>query len=117
MLTTKPSAAWLASLLLATMTSIASATEQPAKIDTTACAKPEFPTRWVYEGTFGDVTLDLLVAPDGQVSESKVVESSGHLRLDAASERAARRCIFKAAMRNGQPVPGKARMRYTWVSD
>ena len=112
---TKP-AAIVATLLLSLGVN-ASAADQPAKIDAATCAKPEFPARWLSDGTVGQVTLAFLVGADGKVADSKVVESSGHSRIDRASERAAKNCNFKPGARDGQAMPGWAKVRYTWVAE
>ncbi|MES2900248.1 MAG: energy transducer TonB [Pseudomonadota bacterium] len=114
---TKPVSTVLATLLLSLAAGGACAADQPAKIDASNCAKPEFPARWLSDGTVGQVTLAFLVGADGKVAESKVVESSGHSRIDRASERAAKSCSFKAGARNGQAAAGWAKVRYSWVAE
>ncbi len=117
MFTTKPYATVLAALLLSTFSLSGAAADQPATLDAANCAKPAFPARWVNEGAAGQVTLAFLVGADGKVAESKVEESSGHSRIDRASERAARSCGFKPGTRNGQAAPGWAKVRYTWQAE
>ncbi len=103
--------------LLLSLAAPVMAVEQAAKVDTTACAKPDFPARWMYEGDSGNVVIAFLVGSDGKVVESKVLESSGHTRVDRASVRAGKRCTFKPAARDGRAAPGWAKVQYTWVID
>lgn len=92
------------------------AAEQAAKVDT-SCAKPEFPARWMNEGDGGNVVIAFLVGTDGKVVQSKVLESSGHRRLDRASVKAGERCTFKPAARDGKAATGWAKVQYSWVVD
>ena len=107
---------YAAVLLMFSLAAPVMAAEQAAKVDT-ACAKPNFPTRWMSEGDSGDVVIAFLVGTDGKVVESKVLESSGHLRVDRASVRAGERCKFKPAARDGQAATGWAKVKYSWVID
>lgn len=113
MFSTTRYAAILTSLLLS-LTAPVMAAEQAAKVDA-SCAKPDFPTHWMSDGDSGDVLIAFLVGTDGKVVESKVLESSGHRRVDRASARAGERCKFKPAARNGQAATGWAKIQYKWV--
>ncbi len=105
----------LALLALCIVTFSATAADQPAAFDPASCAKPEYRERWVNDGVDGRVTLAFMVDAQGKPLDMKIVESSGNSDLDRASARAAKSCSFKAAVRNGNAVPGLARVRYTWV--
>ena len=105
----------LALLALCLITFSASAADQPAAFDPSTCQKPEYRERWIRDDVDGQVTLAFLVDADGKPSEMKIIESSGNSAIDRASARAAKSCSFKAATRNGQTVPGLARVRYNWV--
>lgn len=114
MLSTKRYAAVLSSLLLVALAPHAVAA-QSARIDPAACDKPEFPVRWQADSDGGDVLVAFLVGSDGKVIESKVIESSGDVRVDRASARAGSRCSFKPGAKDGKAVASWAQVRYSWV--
>lgn len=115
MLSTKRYAAVLSSLLIAAIAPHALAAGQPARLDVDGCEKPAFPTRWQTDSDGGDVLVAFLVGSDGKVKESKVIESSGDVRVDRASARAAARCHFTPAARDGKAVASWTQVRYSWV--
>lgn len=115
MFSTKRYAAVLSSLLIAAIAPHALAASQPARLDVAGCEKPEFPTRWQTDSDGGDVLVAFLVGSDGKVMESKVIESSGDVRVDRASARAAARCNFKPAARDGKAIASWTQVRYSWV--
>jgi TonB family protein len=93
-----------------------SATQSPqsnAAIDVQACDKPYYPERWIDNGTSGNVVMDVLVAADGTVLESKVVQSSGYRRVDNASKHAVESC--KAKVVSTMATPSWSRLTYAWV--
>jgi TonB family protein len=53
------------------------------------------------------VVLNILVGPDGRVIQVKVVRSLG-LGLDEQAVTAVRKWRFRAAIRDGKPVPAPA---------
>ena len=87
-----------------------------ATVDPSACAKPDFPSRWANEGDSGNVVVAFLVGADGKVSQAKLVESSGYLRVDRASVRALERCTFEAKP-DGAASSAWTRVKYTWVAE
>jgi TonB family protein len=60
------------------------------------------------------VTVAVVIAPTGRVTDAKVIESSGYPRLDAASAEAALKSCFMPAVRNGVSVEERAKLIYTW---
>lgn len=119
---TKKSAAVLSSLLLASTIASAQPSENTAAaasaapasaIDAQACSKPAYPTRWVNDGTSGNVVMDVLVGADGTVLESKLVQSSGYRYVDHASVRAVESCKVKVS--TAQAAPSWSRVTYAWV--
>ncbi len=65
-------------------------------------AKPRYPGA-VRDRATGDVELEIVIAPDGRVSEARVVRSFD-ARFDLAAVESARQWLFKPAMRAGTPV-------------
>lgn len=90
---------------------------QPAEshvaVDMQACHKPDYPGRWIEDGTSGNVVMDVLVGADGTVLASKVVQSSGYRRVDNASIRAAGSCKMKVD--SASATPSWSRLTYAWV--
>jgi TonB family protein len=91
----------------------ASSVTSAGGIDVQACSKPAYPTRWVDDGTSGNVVMDVLVGADGTVLESKLVQSSGYRRVDHASVRAVEHC--KVKVDSAQSAPAWSRLTYAWV--
>ena len=87
--------------------------EPVAAVDVQACSKPDYPARWINDGTSGNVVVDVLVGPDGTVLESKVVQSSGYRLVDHASVRAVEHCKLKVS--STQASPSWSRLMYAWV--
>jgi protein TonB len=119
---TKHFAAALSSLLLVSSVASANPSDNAAAassattasaLDMQACEKPAYPTRWVDDGTSGNVVMDVLVGADGTILESKLVQSSGHRRVDNASVRAVEHC--KAKVTSAQAAPAWSRLTYAWV--
>lgn len=75
------------------------------------CAKPEYPVRWQEDGQNRNVVVAFLVDADGRVAASKVVQSSGHMKVDRASVRAIERCTFAPAA----GAPAWSKVRYSWI--
>jgi protein TonB len=97
---------------LALASSVASA-ESRVAVNMQACQKPDYPGRWVEDGTSGNVVMDVLVGADGTVLESKVVQSSGYRRVDNASKRAVESCKMKVD--SASATPSAVRLTYAWV--
>jgi protein TonB len=100
-------------LSLSAVPAIAAGTAATPSVDTLDCAKPDYPIRWQNEGDSGSVVVAFLVGADGRVVDSKIVQSSGYVRVDRASVRAVERCKFAAA------PAGQAwsKVRYSWVME
>lgn len=76
-------------------------------IDKQNC-KPKYPAISKRNEETGTVTLSFLIAPDGQVMESRIKRSSGFRNLDRAALAALAECRFQPAIEDGKP-------EYTWV--
>jgi len=73
-------------------------------LDRAHSGTPIYPAISRRMGEQGSVTLQVLVGPDGQVQDVKVLQSSGFGRLDNAAIDAARnRSTFKAGSLGGKP--------------
>ncbi len=115
MFSTKPLAALAAFVFLnaAAMPAMAAGTSL-ARIDTTACDKPNFPASWQHDGDGASVVVGYLVGADGKVVESKIVQSSGLSHIDRASERAGARCKFVPA-KGATADASWTKVKYSWV--
>lgn len=91
----------------------------PPKVDFAnspiACRQPAYPSISARLGEQGTAQISLLIGVDGKVKESKVVESSGHHRLDDATVKAFSRCKFSVGTTDGVPEPSWFSVRYKWV--
>lgn len=86
----------------------------PPVVRASACDKPEYPpiSRRLQET--GTVVLNFLIDTDGKVIESKVMQSSGHARLDEAARQALSLCAFKPGTVDGKPELAWAQIQYSW---
>jgi protein TonB len=72
--------------------------------------KPEYPRASVRRGQEGTVLIEADVSPAGRVLAGRVIESSGHPRLDRSALRAVRAARFVPALENGTPVADTVRV-------
>ncbi|NGZ87378.1 TonB family protein [Duganella aceris] len=79
------------------------------------CNVPSYRNSWQDDEVQGAVKLAVLVDAEGNVQESKVISSSGHVSLDKASQRASATCKFKAAAKDSSAAPVWAQVQYNWV--
>lgn len=88
-----------------------------AHTDLQSC-KPSYPaTSMVFEEQ-GVVRIRFVIGADDQLKDVKVLQSSGHRRLDQAAVWALSRCIFKAALHDGKPIESSITTDYVWrISD
>lgn len=80
-----------------------------------SCAKPEWPKEALRHEYQGTVTLAFLIGADGAVRQSRIEKSSGYELLDLAAQEGMKRCTFKPATQNGQPVETWTKMQYVWT--
>ena len=73
---------------------------------------PAYPRSARRKGHEGRVTVEILVAEDGSVSEAQVVSSSGHAELDSAALGAVRTAEFAPATEDGAGVAGRLRLTF-----
>jgi TonB family protein len=74
---------------------------------------PNYRNSWQDDELQGNVKLAVLVDANGNVQDTKVISSSGHVALDKASLRASASCKFKPASNGSEPV--WAQVQYNWV--
>lgn len=66
-----------------------------AVVDFSTCSRPEYPRASLVNEEQGVVLIAFLVAPDGNVIESKIEKTSGYKSLDKAAQKALSACKFK----------------------
>ncbi|MEI6429413.1 MAG: energy transducer TonB, partial [Pseudanabaena sp. ELA607] len=71
------------------------------------CGKPQYPTSARERGLEGAATVAVDIAPDGTVTNVRILQSSGHPELDEAAINAARSWRFEASATGKQAVPGR----------
>ncbi|MES2490664.1 MAG: TonB family protein [Pseudomonadota bacterium] len=86
-----------------------------AAIDWSSCKRPEYPDASIRKNEEGIVVIDVSLAVDARILSSKVSESSGHSRLDTATQRAIEKCRFHPATLDGRPQASTAVVRFTWA--
>lgn len=73
----------------------------------------EYPPAAAEQGLTAQVTVELLIAPDGTVQEAKVVQPAGH-GFDEAALAAARQLLFNPATQDGAPIPARIHFPYVF---
>lgn len=89
--------------------------EKPAIANFESCKRPEYPADSIKQQHTGTVSLGFLVGKSGQVKDSKVTKSSGHVALDEAAHTALTKCRFKPATTKGKPVEAWTAVQYVWT--
>lgn len=84
----------------------------PGLLDGVRNPEPEYPFASRQRGDQGAVTVLLRISETGQVLEAEIISTSGHRSLDDSVLRTAPRLRYRAATRNGMPVPGSLRATY-----
>jgi bla regulator protein BlaR1 len=80
-----------------------------------SCAKPAYPQQSRRDQHTGAVKLSFLIGTDGNVHDSRVEQSSGHVLLDEAARMAIAKCTFKPATENGIAVERWVPVQYVWA--
>ncbi|MYM70491.1 TonB family protein [Pseudoduganella sp. FT55W] len=91
----------------------ASAAAPAGRLNNAECDVPSYRNSWQDDELTGNVKLAVLVDAKGNVQDTKVISSSGHVALDKASLRASTGCKFKPATNGSEPV--WAQVQYNWV--
>ncbi len=71
------------------------------------CSKPQYPDSARERRLEGAATVAVDIAPDGSVTNVRIMQSSGHPELDEAAVNAARGWRFEASATGRQAVPGR----------
>jgi protein TonB len=93
----------------------AGAVSTPSRLAAADCNVPNYRNSWQDDDIQGAVKLAVLVDANGDVQETKVISSSGHLALDKASARAGATCKFKPVAKESGNAPVWAQVQYNWV--
>lgn len=91
-----------------------SAAKTTAALNTSTCARPEYPQDARRRGSQGTTTVRFLIDIDGSVAQSHTVKSSGDASLDEAARSALDKCRFKPAMKEGKPHRAWVPVQYVW---
>ena len=91
------------------------AARTPAVVDFSSCSKPLWPHDDLKAEHTGTVTLKFNINESGNVTDSKVVHSSGHPGLDQAAQAGISKCRFKPARVRGKPIASWQQMQYIWT--
>ncbi len=85
-----------------------------AYVDKNICT-PKYPRISRKRGERGRVLIKVVINREGFSEKVEIQSSSGFNRLDRAAVRAAKRCRFVAAKKNGKPVKGLATIPYNFI--
>ncbi|HBN53233.1 MAG TPA: energy transducer TonB [Stenotrophomonas sp.] len=77
----------------------------PTEVAAVQTPPPDYPVELACGGVGGQSVLKVVVGPQGTPSDVALLTSSGNSQLDESAIRRVREWKFKAATRNGQPVP------------
>ncbi|PTU30131.1 energy transducer TonB [Stenotrophobium rhamnosiphilum] len=86
-----------------------------AAIDWSSCKRPSYPETSIRKNEEGVVIIDVDLASDAHIINTRVSQSSGHERLDATTQRAIEKCRFNPATLDGRPQASTAVVRFTWA--
>lgn len=103
-----------AALLSAVVCNVSVASEVPAKFDAKSC-RADYPKASLMNEEQGTVSMAFLVAPDGDVVDSKLEKSSGFKNLDKAALKAIAACKFKPGTKDGQVAQTWTKVDYVWA--
>ncbi len=78
------------------------------------CPLPEYPATAKANQQEGRVLASLHIDISGNVSDVKIVKSSGNEELDQATQEAFMKCRFTPAMRDGMHMDVWQSMAFTW---
>ncbi|MFS8375987.1 energy transducer TonB [Xanthomonas campestris] len=77
----------------------------PTELAALKTPPPEYSPQLACAGIGGKTVLRVVIGPQGSPTDVTVAQSSGQPVLDEAAQTRVREWKFKAATRNGQPVP------------
>jgi protein TonB len=76
--------------------------------------KPEFPALSRRRSEEGRVVLAVEIRADGSHGDIRIVQSSGHSRLDQSGVQALKKARFIPATRGGKPVASTKQIAFTF---
>jgi protein TonB len=77
----------------------------PTEVAAVQTPPPDYPAELACTGVGGKSVLKVVIGPEGNPTDVSLVTSSGNSQLDDSAAARVREWKFKAATRNGQPVP------------
>jgi protein TonB len=80
----------------------------------TETASPTYPRLSRKRGEEGTVTLSIEVFANGNAGKIKIIQSSGHRRLDQAALKAAQRTQFAPAQKSGKAISSTTQLSFTF---
>ena len=99
-------------------TSDGSVQPRPGTLDSKSCSKPAYPHGELAAGQRGTVTVQLRINPNGSISASRILQSSGFPALDEATRSALAKCRFTPVKSpEGKLVPAWTAVQYVWNED
>lgn len=75
---------------------------------------PQYPSALLKKGIGGKVVVSCVVDMKGNITSSKIKQSSGHAELDKAALQAVQRWKFKPARRGGKPIQATCNIPFTF---
>jgi protein TonB len=105
---------WIIALFLASNAAAVMAADKLPMLDKNSCGKIEYPRAALMNEESGTVTLAVLVAPDGSVSDTKIEKSSGSKSLDKAAMKIYSGCKYSAGTKDGKQEQAWAKIEHLW---
>lgn len=82
-----------------------------------SCLPPVWRSSTLRNGEHAEVSLALLIGPDGRVDQARIDGSSGFAALDMAAKQSFTRCSFLPAIVDGKAMPAWLPVRYVWTQE
>lgn len=76
--------------------------------------RAKYPKRSRERGEEGEVVVEVEVTDEGRAFSVRIVATSGHPLLDKAALEAAKKAVYKPAMRDGRPVAESLLVRFVF---
>jgi TonB family protein len=78
------------------------------------CSPPIYPPQSRRAEESGRVRVEFRMSSQGEVLDAKVIESSGHPRLDQAAVQTVMSCKGRPGTKDGVPIEATGRVEYTF---
>ncbi|MGH8854093.1 MAG: TonB family protein [Telluria sp.] len=89
--------------------------QQVMVLDLYACPRPDFPSAALAQRAEGKTTVEVQIGEGGNVTEARVLTSSGRADLDEAALASIHNCVFHAVRATGLAPTGWLKTQYVWV--